>query len=251
MRTTAIEKDTEGEASALKVRTLSLLVLELYSSDLVKIDRQLLEKEQRGPDFFRSTPLLLDLKYIDDDVDIDWLKRVCEMMVTHCFIPVGITGASTFLENAARREEIAVWSSKKADQSESAVQPVTAKKEEGKATKKISRGNSITKIIDQPVRSGQRVYAENGDLIVLSSVSTGAEIMADGHIHVYGSLRGRALAGAKGWEGARIFCSDLKADLVSIAGYYTINDDLPDEQRNSGVKISLKMESLHIEPLNP
>lgn len=251
MRTTSLEKKPEGDAASLKVRTFSLLVLDLYSSDLAKIDRQLLEKEQLGREFFRSTPLLLNLKNLEDEVDTHWLNQVYKMMITHRFIPVGITGASTFLENAARMEGIAIWPSGKTGPSEPEVQPAPRKNEKEAETKVAEGGNSITKVVDQPVRSGQRVYAEGGDLIVMSSVSTGAEIMADGHIHVYGSLRGRALAGAKGWEGARIFCSDLKADLIAIAGFYTINDDLPEEQRNSAVKISLQEESLHIEPLHP
>lgn len=104
-----------------------------------------------------------------------------------------------------------------------------------------------TLVIRQPVRSGQKVYARGGDLIVLSSVNTGAEILADGHIHVYGTLRGRALAGVQGREDARIFCKNLQADLVAIAGFYLTNEDLPAEKRNTAVHIRLQGESLEIE----
>jgi septum site-determining protein MinC len=78
--------------------------------------------------------------------------------------------------------------------------------------------------VTQPVRSGQQVYAKDADLIILASVGTGAELLADGHIHVYGTLRGRALAGIQGDEQARIFCSQLQAELVSIAGQYRMPD---------------------------
>ena len=83
-----------------------------------------------------------------------------------------------------------------------------------------------TKVISRPVRSGQQIYAEGSDLILLASVSEGAEILADGHIHVYGTLRGRALAGVKGDTSARIFCQQMEAELVSIAGQFVMNDTL-------------------------
>jgi septum site-determining protein MinC len=82
-------------------------------------------------------------------------------------------------------------------------------------------------MLTDPVRSGQQVYAENSDLIVLAPVSSGAELIADGCIHVYGVLRGRAIAGATGNPQARIFCKRLEADLVAIAGIYMVADQIP------------------------
>jgi septum site-determining protein MinC len=79
-----------------------------------------------------------------------------------------------------------------------------------------------TKVIDKPVRSGQRIYAEGSDLVVLGSVNPGGELIADGSIHIYGALRGKALAGARGEAGARIYCTDFDAELVSIAGVYRV-----------------------------
>ncbi len=86
-----------------------------------------------------------------------------------------------------------------------------------------------TRMIDVPVRSGQRIYAPNCDLIVTSHVSAGAELIADGNIHVYGMMRGRALAGASGDRDAQIFCTHLTAELVSIAGEYWLSDKIPAE----------------------
>ena len=103
-------------------------------------------------------------------------------------------------------------------------------------------------MITQPVRSGQRIYA-HGDLIVLATVSSGTEIMAEGNIHVYGSLRGRALAGVQGNEKARIFCSDLQAELVSIAGIYKISEDLSDDIRHKPVQVYLQEHSLIIKEI--
>ncbi|AFT70170.1 putative septum site-determining protein minC [Alloalcanivorax dieselolei B5] len=95
-----------------------------------------------------------------------------------------------------------------------------------------------TLVVEQPVRSGQQVYAR-GDLIVLAPVSTGAELVAEGNIHIYNTLRGRALAGVRGNEAARIFCQDLDAELVSIAGHYRVAEDLPDAYRRKPVQMSL------------
>jgi len=94
--------------------------------------------------------------------------------------------------------------------------------------------------ITQPLRSGQVVYAEGRDAVALAAVHAGAELMADGNIHVYGPLRGRALAGASGSEEARIFCQKLEADLISIAGVYLHSDALPADKRGKPVQVSLR-----------
>ena len=104
-----------------------------------------------------------------------------------------------------------------------------------------------TKIITSPVRGGQTIYAEGCDLVVVASVSPGAELMADGNIHVYGPMRGRALAGHKGNAKARIFCQQLSAELVSIAGKYKVSEDLRrDPLWGAGVQISLSSDMLNI-----
>lgn len=106
-------------------------------------------------------------------------------------------------------------------------------------------------VITRPVRTGQQVYAKGGDLIVLALVSAGAEVIADGNIHVYAPLRGRALAGAKGDNRARIFTTCMEAELVSIAGIYrSLQEDLPDSIRTKPAQIYLDQEKIVIEALN-
>lgn len=105
------------------------------------------------------------------------------------------------------------------------------------------------KVITTPVRSGQQVYAKGTDLVVLTQVGEGAEVIADGNIHIYGTLRGRAIAGAGGNEQARIFCQSLKAELISIAGIYQVSDDLPTEQNGASCQVELKENHLHITAL--
>jgi septum site-determining protein MinC len=100
-----------------------------------------------------------------------------------------------------------------------------------------------------PVRSGQQLYAENRDLTVLSTVGAGAEVIADGSLHVYGALRGRALAGARGEEKARIFCREFHAELVAIAGHYKVMDDIPADLRGKAVQVWLENGQLQLAPL--
>ena len=107
-----------------------------------------------------------------------------------------------------------------------------------------------TMVIDKPLRSGQRIYARGGDLVVLAAVSFGAEVIADGNIHVYGPLRGRAIAGARGNTGARIFSTCLEPQLVSIAGIYrTAEAPLPADVQGQPAQVRLVGEKILVEPL--
>jgi septum site-determining protein MinC len=101
-----------------------------------------------------------------------------------------------------------------------------------------------------PIRSGQQVYADNRDLTVLSAVGAGAEVIADGSIHIYGALRGRALAGAQGFEQARIFCREFHAELVAIAGHYKVSEDVPAALLGKPVQVWLDGDQLRIEALD-
>jgi septum site-determining protein MinC len=115
-----------------------------------------------------------------------------------------------------------------------------------KATQSVDQAPSRSKVIVNPVRSGQQVYAKGGDLIVLAAVSAGAEILADGNIHVYGTLRGRALAGVQGDTSARIFCNGLQAELISIAGHYKLQDSIDAPSHTLPVQVYLENDLLSI-----
>jgi septum site-determining protein MinC len=104
-------------------------------------------------------------------------------------------------------------------------------------------------VITQPVRSGQVVYAQNTDLVVLAPVNPGAQVIADGHIHIYAPLRGRAVAGVQGLLGARIFCQRLEAELVAISGAYITADDIPEARRGRPAQIHLEGGECRISPL--
>src|SRR5690606_11345789 len=99
---------------------------------------------------------------------------------------------------------------------------------------------------DSPVRSGQQLYARGGDLVVTKLVANGAEVIADGSIHVYGALRGRAMAGAQGDTSARIYCQEFHAELMSIAGQYRVFEDLPEDLRGKPVQAWLERKSTRL-----
>jgi septum site-determining protein MinC len=111
-------------------------------------------------------------------------------------------------------------------------------------------GHRPTRIIDVPVRSGQQIYAEGSDLIVTGVVGNGAEVIADGCVHVYGTLRGRALAGARGDETARVFCRRLEAELVAVAGVYMVAEQIPADRRGKPVQVVLNAGKLCVEKLD-
>lgn len=112
-----------------------------------------------------------------------------------------------------------------------------------------SPNGSYTQIIDRPVRSGQQIYSPGGDLLVIAQVSPGSELLADGNIHVYGSLRGRALAGLSGNKEARILCLGLEAELVSIAGTYRVFDDIDEALKGQPAQVRLEQDQLTIKPI--
>lgn len=107
---------------------------------------------------------------------------------------------------------------------------------------------AATRIVTEPVRSGQQVYAQGGDLVVLSAVSAGAEVIADGCVHVYGRLAGRAIAGARGDERARVFCRKMEAELIAIAGIYAVAEQIKDSPRGKPAQAYLEHGRLVIAP---
>ena len=130
--------------------------------------------------------------------------------------------------------------------------PVTAPEppRESPSSVGASKASERVKTIFRPVRSGQQVYAKDSDLIVLAAVNPGAEVVADGNIHVYGPLRGRALAGAQGDRQARVFCLDMEAELVAIAGCYQVDESVPKDIRGLAVQVYLEGDKLRFERMN-
>jgi septum site-determining protein MinC len=231
-------------ALEFKSSTFSVPVLVLFSNSLQSIHQQLQEKIALAPEFFKNSPILLDLQELNkrglDIAVTDLVKLVKELNL----FPIGIRGGSAAQNQQALGLGVPVHAQHGGSTSESTKTKTIA----ATPDQSLQNNGPSAMLITQPVRSGQRIYA-HGDLIVLATVSSGTEIMAEGNIHVYGSLRGRALAGVLGDKTARIFCSDLQAELISIAGIYKVSEDLSEEFRHKPVQIYLQDHSLIIKEI--
>ncbi len=228
-------------AVEFKGRMMTLTVLRIGDGDLRKIGDAVAVQLERMPGFFQNMPVMIETELEDLD-----LAGVADVLRGQGLVPVALYRPSPALEARAQAAGLGVVTGNGGVR-EPAERPP---ERERPAPPPASKGYTPTKTLTQPVRSGQQIYARGGDLIVLSSVSPGAELLADGCIHVYGSLRGRALAGAQGDESARIFCHQLDAELIAVAGRYRISEDIDERFKNQAVHISLEGESLIISPLN-
>jgi len=224
----------------LKGSMLAITVLEIVRNDLDCLDEQLAAKVEQAPDFFNNTPLVLALdKLPADDADVD-LAALIALCRKHGLRTLAVRAAQPAYISAAERLDMPVLPPSGARERKVDL----ASKAPAKPAEPVYRP---TRVVTTPIRGGQQVYAQGGDLIVLAAVSPGAELLADGNIHVYGPLRGRALAGIKGDANARIFCQQLAAEMVSIAGQYKVAEDLRREPLwAEAVKIRLAGDVLNI-----
>jgi len=235
----------------LKSASVSMTALELYYFESEDFEATLRDKISQAPGFFKDVPLIISLeKYEGMDSDLDFFSIIgtCRRHNIHV---VGVRGGNENHRRMARGASLALIPGTNARDKDHASEPTT----EAPAPETIAEPISApavavpAKIISQPVRSGQQVCAAEGDLVILAPVQPGAEVMAAGNIHVYGPLRGRALAGVNGDENARIFCQSLEAELVSIAGHYKIFEDLQGSGWKSAVQLQLKDNLMVVTPL--
>lgn len=224
----------------LKASFSPCTIMQLTRYDLDDLGQQLAATVSRAPTFFAGSPLILDLEAVKvATINFAALKQI---LLTNQLAPVGVRGGSEAQHDAAANAGIPVIAIGK---SASAI--INPAEEPAKKTEEV---RSATKLMTGPVRSGMQVYARDGDLIVTAPVSAGAELLADGHIHVYGPLRGRALAGMQGNTQARIFCRSLEAELVAIAGYYLVKEEIKSlPAHDSMVQIYLENEQVKIEAM--
>jgi septum site-determining protein MinD len=237
----------------LKSASVSMTALELYYFDDGEFEDVLRDKISQAPGFFKDIPLIISLeKYQGLDSELDFFKIIgtCRRNNIHV---IGVRGGSDDQRRLARGAALALLPGNgQRDRAHEAEQAVAEEAEAavGTASTGAAGDPPPAKIISQPVRSGQQIHAPEGDLVILAPVQAGAEVLAAGNIHVYGPLRGRALAGIHGAESARIFCQSLEAELVSIAGHYKISEDLQDNGWKSAVQIQLRDDLLVVTPLD-
>ncbi len=262
----------------IKGTTLAMTVLQaaLRSADLPSLADSLTDQYGPSSDFFSFEPTVIDLGELPADIELDW-AGLLPLLRRYQVAPIGVRNASPAQAEAARNvglivveeAETQVRHNPRRTEAETAAAPAApaAAAAPAQAELDIAPANapanetpapaaaaepapSGTLVLDKPLRSGQQVYARGGDLVVLAMVNPGAEVIADGNIHVYAPLRGRALAGARGDANARIFTTCFEAELTSVAGVYrTFEPGSEKSLTGKPVQIRLEGEKLVLEAL--
>ncbi len=194
------------------------------------------EQVARSPGFFVDAPVVLDVAGALGCTSVADFVELRATLRRHQLTVVGVQNASTIQQRAARATDLAIFSAIVRGRGHAA--PTSAK----------APSSRRSRLVTHPVRSGTQIYAKDGDLVVTAPVSAGAELIADGHVHVYGPLRGRAIAGARGDTEARIFVQRLEAELVAIAGRYMVSEAIAPEHLRRAVQVALVEDELRILP---
>jgi len=237
----------------LKGTMAPLTVLRLRATDVTLVERQLRVKIAQLPQLFIDAPVLLDLGALGDSavelpfVELVQVLRLCKL------VPVAVSNVPDALRAAAVAAGLGVLQpqagSRAAEREGAALtdghaplpcSPAGASPAGRVPVPAAPSPHAGPVVVTQPVRSGQVVYAQSNDLVVLAPVNAGAQVIADGHVHIYAPLRGRAVAGAQGLLGARIFCQKLEAELVAISGAYVMPDEIPADRRGKPAQIYLE-----------
>ena len=244
----------------LKSATLSMVALVLKTTDLAELRAELQARLGSTPNFFSHDPVLIDLAAVHDAPGPIDFKTLASLLRAHRMLPIAVRGGTADQHAAALAAGLAEASddsaATEAVRSEPAVREVVRE-----VIKEVVHEVEVLRevpvptpapvmVIDKPLRSGQQVYAKGGDLVVLAVVNFGAEVIADGSIHVYAPLRGKAIAGAKGNTEARIYSTCFEPELIAIAGTYrTAENALPEEVRGKPAQIRLEGDKLVMEPI--
>lgn len=209
----------------LKGSLFPLSVLHCSDLSISSLQSLLTAKLAQAPAFFYQAPIVINLQDNDSRPDFVALKALFTELK---LVLVGVTGANAEQKTAAQQAGLAVLQAGKAT-AVKAAEPATQVVTPATTTQAqvvVQPQPMDSKIVEQNVRSGQQIYAKGADLIIKGAVGAGAEVIADGNIHIYGSLRGKAIAGASGDSSKRIYCYNMQAELVSIAGNYWLSHSL-------------------------
>lgn len=250
-----------GEHTSFEIKSaqLPLVALLLKSSDWGLLQTELQQQfgpKGESPDFFDHDALVLDFSHLDAEMPLQDIVPLLKTLRTCHLVPVAIRGASALWMQAALNvglveAPLEVHRVRTATH-DAALPPPVVNDRVQEVVREIP--GPPTMVIDKPLRSGQKVYARGADLVVLAMVNQGAEVVADGNIHVYAPLRGKAMAGARGNTSARIFSLCLEPELISIAGVYrTSENPLAPEVRGKAAQVRLSndgQDKLLIEALN-
>lgn len=262
----------ESLALDFKSATLYAIRVVLHSADLDRLKAALDKRMNDAGSFFQNEPVVLDAARVDDPIDwpalLDALRAhnlpvigvVAEGENRIAACAAGLTPVELSVQAArvAQTLDVAPTTDTEAAPALAAAAEKTAAVDGSQASIAATVGSPVAPhassalVITKPLRSGQRVYARHTDLVVIGMVSQGAEVIADGNIHVYGPLRGKAMAGARGDTSARIFTTQLDAELLAVAGVYrVVEDKLEGALHNQPALVRLEGDALRIESLKP
>ncbi len=244
------------QAGELKIGQVGIANLRVRNLDVAQLTREMRERVERAPRLFGRAALIIDFGGLAKTPDASTAQALLDGLLDAGVIPVALAYGTRETELLAGQLGLPLLAKFRAQYEPAEPAPVApepaapAPRSQAPAspagvasTTPASRPGLVQKAT---VRSGQQLYAENRDLTVLSTVGAGAEVIADGSIHIYGTLRGRALAGAKGNTDARIFCREFHAELVAIAGNYKVLEDVPRELHGRPVQVWLEKDQLMI-----
>jgi len=266
-------RTSRRQAFDLKGTMASLTVLRLRSTDLALVERQLRVKIAQLPHLFLDAPVLVDLGALGDGATALAFGELCRALRSCKLVPIAAANVPDGLRGAVTDAGLGVWQppalgrtrgggdAEPTDTAMTGTPSVETGATEMPATEMPGPETTQTEVapagpsaaapsaraphvgpmvVSKPVRGGQIVYAQNNDLVVLAPVNSGAQVIADGHVHIYAPLRGRAVAGAQGLAGARIFCQKLEAELVAISGAYIMAEEIPPQFHGRAVQIFLE-----------
>lgn len=245
-------------ACDLRVGQVGVATLKLRRLDIDDIRAELTSKVAAAPQLLTRAPVIVDLNAFSDLPDHEKVRELLTAIRDSGVLPVGLTYGSGAVDALARDLDLPLFSRFRAsyehDEPAPSVPTPASNTTQTAAPAIATAPAAVTapggiRLHEGHVRSGQQIYARGQDLTIIGTVSTGAEVIADGNVHIYGALRGRALAGASGDAKARVFCSEFRAELVAVAGNYRVLDDAPANLHGKPLAIRLDGERLVFDPL--
>ena len=231
---------------------VGLVQVRIRTTDSVAIKKELAARVLAAPQLFERTAVCLDLSALEREPDVAGTKALLDAIREAGMLPVGLGYGTSQVDALARELGIPVLPQHRASNKPHAAPspppavesaPAPAPKADPTPAEPIAM-SAPSLMHHQPVRSGQQVYARSRDLVVTTTVGAGAEVIADGCVHIYGALRGRAVAGARGEVTARVFCQEFQAELVSIAGVFRVFETIPPELAGKPVQAWLDGDDL-------
>ncbi|USJ01335.1 septum site-determining protein MinC [Xanthomonas prunicola] len=237
------------QAGELKIGQVGIANLRVRTLDVPRLVQEMRERVTRAPKLFGRAAVILDFGGLSQVPDLATAKALLDGLREAGVLPVALAYGTSEIDLLSQQLGVPLLAKFRAQYESAAVSPPPPPPARAEPSPPAARP-APGRMQRTAVRSGQQLYAENCDLTVLSTVGAGAEVIADGSIHIYGTLRGRALAGAQGNPDARIFCRDFHAELVAIAGHYKVLDDVPMDLRGKAVQVWLEQDQIKIAALD-